>query len=90
MLAHAEVIKKIIMCCNYNSYLELGIETGETFAEMESVVEKAFAVDIKDIRRIKKDQFFLMSTDDFFKHNHLPLKNSDAIRLSFCTIVHKR
>jgi hypothetical protein len=67
MITHASIIKSIVEHCDYSSYLELGIEKGETFNFISQVVDKSIGVDIIMKAKSERGTLLSMSTDDFFK-----------------------
>ena len=65
---HDELIYQLVQLTNCNTYLELGVHRGNTFNRIVPLVKRAIGVDIEDIRIIKKGEFYLETTDAFFKH----------------------
>jgi hypothetical protein len=68
-LEHCNFIKELCYLTNCRKYLELGIYDGTTIEKIVPIVDYAVGVDIKDVRRNKVGNFFLGTTDDFFKAN---------------------
>jgi len=69
MITHASIIRDIIKHCDYSSYLELGIERGETFNFVCQVVDKSIGVDLVMKAKSERGTLLSMSTDGFFKQN---------------------
>lgn len=65
---HKYVIDSIVKYTNCKTYLELGVYDGDTFSLIAKQVNRAIAVDIKDLRLQKIGEFYQMSTDEFFKN----------------------
>jgi glycosyltransferase involved in cell wall biosynthesis len=64
------IIKWLVKLTNCQSYLELGIENGETISEIKNHVGVCVGVDIKiNINPDIKLQLFETTTDNFFKLN---------------------
>ncbi len=66
---HHNVICSIAKLSGCTSYLELGIEKGDTFSLMNTIVPHCIGVDIKDMRPEKFGKLYVMKTDDFFVNN---------------------
>ena len=79
--SQAYIIAEIIKSCNYKKYLELGIRWGETYNYVKPFVDKAIGVDITDVDFIDENNFFCMTTDDFFSQT---TEKFDAIFIDAC------
>lgn len=67
--SHTFIITDIIKACRYKKYLELGIQWAVTYNNVRPYVERAVAVDINYNGSIPPENFFHMTTDDFFIQN---------------------
>lgn len=67
--SHTYIIAEIIKACRYQKYLELGIQSGVTYNYIKTYVELAVAVDINDTGSISPENFYHMTTDEFFRQN---------------------
>lgn len=64
------LIKWVVNLTNCQSYLEIGIYTGECIHNIRDIVKKCVAVDVSDNMSDKeKIEFNLMSSDEFFDQN---------------------
>jgi Methyltransferase domain len=68
-MEHIDLIEVVFIACSYKRYLELGVWNGVNLARMAKHSQHAVGVDIVDVRHDKSTNFFLGTTDDFFKSN---------------------
>jgi len=66
---HPYVIYEIVKNSNCKKYLELGVYDGDCINKISNIVDRAVGVDISDNRKYYNFDFFLKTTDDFFKDN---------------------
>jgi predicted O-methyltransferase YrrM len=65
MRPHTYFLIQLVKSLNVSSYLELGVQKGDTFFEIKKVVKNCVGVDIKP----RIDGILNMPTDNFFKIN---------------------
>ncbi len=65
MRPHTQFLIQLVNSLNVKSYLELGVQKGDTFREIKQIVKQCVGVDIHP----KIDGILNMATDAFFKIN---------------------
>jgi hypothetical protein len=65
---HSDLITELVKQLDCSSYLELGVYDGVTLSKVKNYVDRLISVDIKDIRKEKIGEFYLDTTDNFFKN----------------------
>jgi len=65
---HSDFIVELVKQLNCSTYLELGVYDGTTLSKVKNYVDRLISVDITDLRKEKIGEFFLGTTDDFFKN----------------------
>jgi len=66
-IEHTPLIREVVKLTGCNTYLELGISTGENIHAMTPFCNNCIGVDIIDIRKHRDFLFYQMSTTEFFK-----------------------
>jgi len=66
---HYEIILSIVRSTSCESYLELGIYTGDLIGRVAPIVKRADAVDTADHRNYHNFNFHQQTTDAFFQEN---------------------
>lgn len=67
---HTQIIQSIFLACDhYENYLELGVYIGETLDSIRPYAKMSVGVDIVDHRVNKQGNFFIGTTQDFFRQN---------------------
>lgn len=66
---HESFIVSLVKAIEAKSYLELGLYVGDTFLEIEKIVDKAIGVDIKAMFTPKHGMLFIGTTSEFFESN---------------------
>jgi predicted O-methyltransferase YrrM len=80
--SYSNIIAEIVKGCNFDTFLELGVDTGYTTKKVLDIatnLKKVFCVDLRnqDIIKYHSDNehkieyFFNITTDDFFKLNKI-------------------
>lgn len=71
MWPHNEFITCLCKALKVSSYLELGLEAGETFNIVSSFVPKCVGVDVNPLFIAKNGEIFKMTTDEYFANNNM-------------------